>query len=239
MNLLLTHTDPDGVTPIILLNLIGEKFEYKKLEPTTISNFVYKKFVDYVVEEKMLDKKSLDELVFNEVEYDGSNDNDGGDYHINLKYTCKNDKKCFKLIKEYDNQDSINLYVRLDKYNEVYDVIYFKDSGVYYDKLVELYTTNLQTYLVENSKMDVDNVRSFKLKLIENHGKYKFRGITYSDSYLVQITYMCNDNSNTCVHAFDNNDMEGDFANLMFFGSMFVDNEGTVMMFGPKEYFDL
>ena len=40
MNLLLTHTDPDGVTPIILLNLIGEEFEYKKLEPTKISDYV-------------------------------------------------------------------------------------------------------------------------------------------------------------------------------------------------------
>lgn len=48
MNLLLTHTDPDGVTPIILLNLIGEEFEYIKLEPTTISNFISEKLdTDY------------------------------------------------------------------------------------------------------------------------------------------------------------------------------------------------
>lgn len=43
MNLLLTHTDPDGTTPIILLNLIGEEFEYLKFEPTGISNFVNEK----------------------------------------------------------------------------------------------------------------------------------------------------------------------------------------------------
>ena len=206
---------------------------------TTIDNFVYKKFVDYVVETKMLDKNNLDTLEFNLVEYDGSNEKEGGDYHINLKYTCKNDKKCLKLTKEYDNQDNINLYLRLNKYNEVYEIAYFKNSGKYYDSLVELYTTNLKTYLIENGKMDEANVRSFELELDDNYGMYKFRGTTYSDSYMVKITYMCLDNGNTCVHALDDNDLDGDYTNLMFYGSMFLDSEGKVLLFGPKEYFDL
>jgi oligoribonuclease NrnB/cAMP/cGMP phosphodiesterase (DHH superfamily) len=43
MNLLLTHTDPDGITPVILLNLINEEFEYLTFEPTEISKFIIEK----------------------------------------------------------------------------------------------------------------------------------------------------------------------------------------------------
>lgn len=206
---------------------------------TTIDNFVYKKFVDYAVETKMLDKANLDTLEFNLVEYDGSNEEDGGDYHINLKYTCKSDKKCLNLIKEYDNQNNINLYLRLNKFNEVYEIAYFKNNGKYYDSLVELYTNNLKTYLIENGKLDEANLRGFEIALDDNYGMYKFRGTTYSDSYLVIVKYMCLDNGNTCVHSLDDNDLEGDFTNLMFYGSMFLDSEGKVLLFGPKEYFDL
>lgn len=205
----------------------------------TVDNFVYKKFVDYAVETKMLDKANLDTLEFNLVEYDGSNEEEGGDYHINLKYSCKNDKKCLNLVKEYDNQDNINLYLRLNKFNEVYEIAYFKNSGKYYDSLVELYTNNLKTYLIENAKYDEANVRSFEIELDDNYGMYKFRGTTYSDSYLIKVKYMCLDNGNTCVHALDDNDLDGDFTNLMFYGSMFLDSEGKVLLFGPKEYFDL
>lgn len=208
-------------------------------EPTTVSNFVYQKFVDYAIENKMLNKNKLDSLEFNVVEYDGANDEDGGDYYVNLKYTCKNDSSCLKLVKEYESNDNVGLYVRLNKFNEVYEIAYFKAEGKHYDDLVALYTETLKTYLVENSKLELENLRDFKVALEDNYGKYKFRGITYSDSYMVKVTYMCNDNGNTCVHALDDSDMEGDFSNLMFFGSMFVDSEGKVLLFGPKEYFDL
>ena len=208
-------------------------------ETTTISNFVYQKFVDYAVNQKLLDKNKLDVLEFNLVEYDGINEKEGWDYYVNLKYTCKNDSKCLKLVKEYESQEDVGLYVRFDKYNDVYEIAHFKIDGKHYDELVTLYTETLKNYLVENNKIDVENLRNFELILDENYGKYKFRGTTYSDSYLVQVTYMCNDNGNTCVHAFDDNDLEGDYTNLMFYGSMFVDREGKVLLFGPKEYFDL
>lgn len=206
---------------------------------TTVDNFVYKKFVDYAVKTKMLNKDNLDTLEFNLVEYDGANEEDGGDYHINLKYTCNNGNDCLKLVKEYDNQDNINLYLRLNKFNEVYDIAYFKKSGKYYDSLVELYTANLKTYLIANDKMDEVNVRSFEIELEANHGKYKFRDNVYSDSYLVRVKYMCHDNGNSCVKPLDDMDLDGDFANLTFYGSMFLDSEGNVLLFGPKEYFDL
>jgi hypothetical protein len=210
-----------------------------KEEPTTISNLVYKRFVEYAIDEKLLDKDNLDSLEFNLVEYDENNENGGSDYHVNLKYSCKKDKKCLKLIKEYYSNDNVNLYVSLDKYNEVKDILFFKDSGVYYKRLVELYTSNLKDYLVQNEKIDVNNLREFKLSLVENHGKYKFRNVSYADSYLVKITYLCSDDSNTCVHAIDDTDLDGDFTNLTFYASIFLDESNNVLLFGPKEYFDL
>ena len=215
---------------------------YKKCtkeDSTTISNLVYKRFVEYVIDEKMLDKDKLDYLEFNLVEFDENNDIGGSDYHVNLKYSCKKDKKCLRLKKEYYSSDNVNIYVSLDKYNEVDKILYFKSSGIYYERLVELYTTKLKEYLISNEKVDVNNLREFKLSLVENHGKYKFRNVSYADSYLVEITYLCNDDSNTCVHAFDNTDLDGEFTNLMFYASMFLDSNNDVLLFGPKEYFDL
>jgi hypothetical protein len=124
---------------------------YKKCvkeDSVTVSNFVYKKFVDYVVKNKLLDKSSLDNLVFTVVEFDSSNDDGSNDYHVNLKYTCKNRKKCLKLSNEYYTNDNVNLYVRLDKYNEVSEIMPFKNSGLYYDKLIQLYLDKLKTYMI-------------------------------------------------------------------------------------------
>ena len=44
MKLLLSHiADPDGITPIILLNLLKEEFEYKLFEANNISRFIIEK----------------------------------------------------------------------------------------------------------------------------------------------------------------------------------------------------
>ena len=57
--------------------------------------------------------------------------------------------------------------------------------------------------------------------------------------YLVQIDYLCTNNSNTCVLPFDKQDAEGDYANLSFLSSMFIDAEGNILLMGPKEYLNL
>ena len=56
---------------------------------------------------------------------------------------------------------------------------------------------------------------------------------------MVEINYMCLDNGNECVHAVDKKDYEGDYSNLIFFASMFVDENGDVKLIGPREYLDL
>lgn len=211
-----------------------------KQDEVKFTNLIYEKLVDYAVENKIMNEDKIKE--FNVVSYitDEDNDQGGSDYLVNLSYTCKdNSVTCFKTEKEYYDTTNVNLYVRFNKYNEVYDIEYFKTTGVYYDTLVTKYTEDLKAYFINNNMLDEANLRSFSLKFVENNGKYKFRGTTYADSYLIQIDYLCLDDSNTCVQAIDKKDTEGDFANLSFLASMFMDADGNILLVGPREYLDL
>ena len=211
-------------------------------EPDMIefSNLIYEKVVDYAVDKKILDKSNLKEFNFVTLTFDENNDKGGSDYLVNITYQCKNDSvTCFKTKKEFFSTENVNLYIRINKYNEVYDIIPFKTTGAYYKSLVESFTESAKLYLIENEKLDEVNLRSFKIKLTENYGKMKFRGTVYADSYLIEINYMCVDNGNECVKAVDKKDYEGDYSNLVFYASMFIDEEGNVSLIGPREYFDL
>lgn len=206
----------------------------------SFSHVVYQLLIDYGEKKKILDKDNLSSLNINSIEFDENNDNDGGDYLVDLTYVCKDSNtKCFRFNKEYNDYSSIKVYVRLNKFNEIYDVVTFKNSGAYYDTLKEDYTNKVREYLKENNLLVEDNLKYFTFDLAENNGKYKFRGITYADSYLVKIGYTCLDNSNTCVNAFDKKDYEGDFSNMSFYASMFLDSENNVVLVGPREYLDM
>ena len=50
---------------------------------------------------------------------------------------------------------------------------------------------------------------------------------------------MCNDNSNTCITPYDKEDEQGDYANLSFQATMFLDANDNIVSMGPKEYFGL
>ena len=225
----------------------GEKYIgsvlYKSCEEPNMveySNLIYKKIIDYAIDEKLLDKSKLDSFDILSLTFDENNEKGGSDYLVNVSYKCSDDKTtCFKTKKEFFDISNINFYVRINKYNEVYDIIYFKNSGDYYEKLVEQYTESIKNYLIDNNKLDVDNLRTFKIKLVENNGKYKFRNVLYADSYLIEVNYMCLDNGNTCVSAVDKKDYEGDYSNLVFYASMFVDENSNVLLVGPREYLDL
>ncbi len=75
--------------------------------------------------------------------------------------------------------------------------------------------------------------------MVENHGKFKFRGTVYAESYLIQVDYLCHDGDNNCVTPVDKEDTEGDYANLSFLASVFMDAEGNILLIGPKQYLDL
>lgn len=211
-----------------------------EVDERTFSNVVYRTFLDYGYKNNLLNKENLKTFTINSLSFDEKNKEGGSDYLINIKYECNDGTgNCFKTSKEFLDYGNVNLYVGFNKYNEIYDVFYFKNTGIYTEQLTTILTENIKKYMIDNAKLTVDNLRNFSIKLIENHGKYNFRGNEYYDSYLVEINYMCNDNTNTCLVPFDNQDQEGDYANLSFYTSVFVDSENNVMLMGPKEYFDL
>lgn len=131
MNLLLTHTDPDGVTPIILLNLIGEEFEYIKLEPTTISNFVSEKLdTDYFNKYKNI---FIVDLGVNKECAEKIN---------NSKYS-----DIFKIIDHHESNKFLNEY----KFASVVDEVNgFKECG----------TSLFYNYLIDNYKNPILSKRS-------------------------------------------------------------------------------
>lgn len=206
----------------------------------TFDHVVYEKIMEYGEKEKIIDKGTLTNFVINTIEFDENNPEGGSDYILDVSYTCSDSRnKCFRTPKEYNSTDNIKMYVRINKYNEVYSLLAFKDSGKYYDTIRNDYIEKVKAYFKDNELLVEDNLRSFSLSIIDTNGKYKFRGISYADSYLIKIVYNCNDNTNTCVKEFDNKDNEGDYANLSFFASMFLDENNNVMLVGPREYLDI
>ncbi len=225
----------------------GERFIgnvlYKSCEePDMIefSNMIYKKIIEYGNDSKKILKNELKELNINTLTYDSTNKEGGTDYLANISYQCKkNSVTCFNIGKEFNSTENINVYIKINKYNEVYNIVPFKTSGKYYKTLNTEYTEKAKNYLIENSKLDELNLRDFKVKLIENHGKYKFRNESYADSYLIEVNYLCVDGGNECVYAIDKKDYEGDYSNLVFYATMFVDEENNIKLIGPREYLDL
>lgn len=209
-------------------------------DENSFTSLIYEKLIDYSIDKKTLDINNLNYLTISNAEFDESNDQDGADYYLDINYTCKDESsKCFKTDKEFNDPLKIGLYVRLNRYNEIYEIVTFKNSGEHYTKLVEDYTLKVKNYMLENEMITEDNLKSLKLSLVSNNGKYKFRGNIYADSYLIEINYLCNDNSNTCVKAFDKKDQEGDYANLQFFASMFLNENNEVILVGNREYLDM
>ncbi len=212
-----------------------EDFDEKKF-----SNVLYEKLVNYSADKKLLNRNYLNEFKIEDVIYDEDNEEGGSDYLATISFSCKDgNDKCFKTSKEFNDPYNIKIYVRIDKYNEIYDIVTFKNSGAYYNELKEQYAVKVQNYLKNNNLLNEENLRYLRIELMENHGKYKFRGNTYADSYLVEINYSCNDDTNTCVTPEGDETLDGDFANLSFYMSMFLDDQDNISLMGPRQYFDL
>jgi len=206
----------------------------------TFKTIVYDKLVTYTEKNQKLDKNNLTTLVINTIEKDEENEEGGSDYILDVSYKCNDgSSKCFQLAKEYNDTNNNHFYIRINKYNEIYDIVTFKDKGMYYDRLVADYTTKVKQYMIQEGKLNENNLRNFYVSLVSNNGKYKFRDHVYADSYLIKINYICSDNTNTCVTPFDKKDIDGDYANLSFLSSMFLDSSNTVALIGPKEYLEI
>jgi len=209
----------------------GEKSSFRKVLRDSL--------VSYAQEKEIIDKSNFVSLTINEYTLDEKNDKEGSDYLLDVTVECKNGSKCFKTTKEMNDPNNFKLILRIDKYTHVYDIVYFKETGAYNESLVNAYKEKIKQYFIDNNMVAVDNLRSFNVKFTKSNGKGKFREIVYADSYLISISYMCTDGGNTCVTPFDKKDFEGDYSNLYFFSSLFVDDNGNILLIGPREYLDL
>lgn len=216
---------------------------YKSCNDTDTQTFItliQEKLIKYAEDNKILDRDNLVSLTINEIERDSENEEEGFDYLIDVSYECKDGTdRCFKSGKEFPNTKNNKMYVKINRYNEVYELLTFKDSGAYAEKLNQEFSQKARDYYIANNLMTDENVHSFEIKIVSNNGKYKFRGTEYADSYLVAVTYLCNDNGNTCVEAFDKEDQDNDYSNLTYYATMLLDQENNIMLIGPKEYLEI
>lgn len=211
-------------------NIYKSYLENKSCNEEEVDNsfkgIVLRQFKTYLINNKYLDVNNLKSLEIDNLIYDEDNDNDGGDYLIDVKLECNDGgHSCMKVFKETSNQNNVKLFIRLNRNNEVYEVKAFKNTGKQYDILKEDYTAKIKKYMIENNMLVEDNLRYFNVELLNNYGRYRFDNVMYEDAYTISIDYLCNDNSNTCVSRFDNS---LEYSNLSFEAAMFINELNEV-----------
>ena len=201
----------------------------------SFKDVLYKSLVNFAEEKGILDKSNFESLTINSYEFDEKNEKEGSDYLIDVSIVCKNGKTCFETTKSFVDPYNFKLILRIDKYTSVYDIVYFKTSGAYYESLVAKYKDGIKQYLIDNGFIQVDKLRSFEVRLLSNPGKTSFKGVDYTDSFMASISYLCTDGGSTCVNAFDKKDNEGDYSNMYYQASVFI-NGDDVALVGSREY---
>lgn len=195
-------------------------------EDRTFDDVLHDVLLAYLNESKIIND-NFGELTINSYNQDSDNNNGGYDYFVDLTYTCDDGgHSCFKTLKDKSDKNNLQLYVSLDKTNTVYNVFTFKSRGTQYDKLKEDYKEKVKQYLIDNNKYVEDNVRYYDIKLVSNEGKSMFGTTTYEDCYVINISYMCNDNGNSCITAYE----DGENNNLSFKAKMFLDEDNEVKL---------
>jgi hypothetical protein len=148
-------------------------------EEVSFKNVLYKSLVDYATEKEILDKDNLDSLTINSYTFDEKNEQEGSDYLLDLTVVCKNNKNCFKATKSLKDPNNFKVIMRIDKYTSVYDLVYFKTSGYYYEELVAKYQDKIKQYMIDNGLIETDKLRQFEVRLQKNPGKITYRGVDY------------------------------------------------------------
>lgn len=210
------------------------------VDSSSIEGVIYEKLVKYATDKGILDYSKLSSFQITSVTFDEDNDNEGSDYYVVASVSCKTtNKRCFDLSRDYSSNNNYHFYVRFDRYMEIYEVTSFKTSGEQYNKLVSDYSEKVKEYLIDKGYYDESRVKNYSVSLVKSYGSYLFRGVTYSEAYMIQIDYFCTDNSATCIKISDDADLEGDYSNYTVFMSLFIKDDDGVGLVGPKEYFDL
>lgn len=203
-----------------------EKNKCNELDNSTFDKFFYNAFMDYAKTSKIVDAKNLEKLEIIKREFDENNSRGGSDYLVDIKYSCfDGGSSCFKTLKEKNDQNNIRVYVSLDSNNKVFDIVSFKDSGIYYDLIRGQFEEKVKQYKIDNGLLDEERLRSFKVKLLSNYGRYKYQDVMYADTYKIAIYYLCNDDTNTCVTG-ESVDQE----NYYFEEIMLLDEEDNIAL---------
>ncbi len=212
-----------------------------EFDEQTFINSVYEKLIDYGDKKGLIRRSNFAGLEIKSAMFDEELENGGWDYYVEADLLCKgNDQRCFYFKKEFNNPKEISFYIRYDQYNDIQDVFYFKETGNKVNEKIEEYSPKVKEYLLKNGFIDDEsNIREFGIEYLADYGKYKLKGTSYAESYLVNINYICYDNSNQCVKPQGDVDIYGDYSNNSFMMSMFLDENGEVSLMGPKAYFDL
>ena len=127
MILLLSHiADPDGITPIILLNLLNKKFEYKLFEVNDLSKFIndninsdyFDKYDNIYITDLGIEKECADNI-------------------LNSKYKDK-----FKIFDHHESRNYLNEYRFAKVYEEINN---HKVCGttLFYDYLCSIYKNKI------------------------------------------------------------------------------------------------
>ena len=202
-----------------------ETEETKKEEIKTYKEVLHASLLDYFKKKNYINS-NFDNFVINSYTKDGEDEEKGYiEYFMDITYTCNDGGSgCFKTLMERINQNNLLIYVSIDKANIVKNIYTFNDEGARYNELVTNYTEKLKNYLIVNNMLISDNLRSFKLELLDNKGKYNYNGVTYGDAYKIKVSYMCLDNTDTCVTRFEDENN----ANLAFEAIMFITESDEV-----------
>jgi hypothetical protein len=161
------------------------------------------------------------------------------DYYVDFEVKCKKGDNCLNLEKDFEDPSHLKVIVRFDWFNDIVQILYSKTTGEHAKIMGAEYSEKVKNYFVSDGKATEDNIKSIEITFLDTKGKGKFRGTSYAESYLIRVDYRCLDDGNACITPYDKEDEEGDFSNLSFRASMFLDGEGNIISMGPKEYFDL
>lgn len=127
MKLLLTHkADLDGITPVILLNLVKEDFEYQLFEVSELNDFISERISgDYF--------SKYDEIFITDL---------GIDEDIALKIKNSKYHNKFKLFDHHDSRNYLNKY---DFAQVIEEIDGFKECGttLFYKHLLNIYPNSI------------------------------------------------------------------------------------------------
>lgn len=217
---------------------------------TTYKEILFKAFKEYAAKNEIINESNLTNIELVSYEFDETTTNTYTDiytgdevteefthYLVQLSYACTDGSgKCVSFGQDYNDLNDVKVILKVNKENKVEEIDTFRTTGEYYNSVKEDLVPKVKQYLIDNGYVpDEELLKYFSLEVTQNHGKYKYNGVYYANSYVVNIYFLCVDNSNTCINYSDYATTE----NLSFDISVFVDADGEIQTIGKSMAFDI